>query len=94
MTEEKKARIAVASTVASVLLLFVLIVVLVYQMANYSAIRKQRAILERQKEILEEEISDKEKEIANRKTEWQMEMQARKYGLMFPGDSRFETGND
>ncbi len=94
MTEDKKARITVAATVASVLLLFILLVVLIYQMANYSAIRKQKAILERQKQILQEEISDKEKEIANRKTEWQMEMQARKYGLMFPGDSRFQTDDD
>ena len=92
MTQEKKARLVASTTVVSVLLLFILVITLVYQMVSYSAIKKQTRILEEQKALLEREISGKEDELNNRKTEWQMELQARKYGLLFPDDTKFRPG--
>lgn len=93
MTQEKKARLVASTTVVSVLLLFILVITLVYQMVSYSAIKKQARALEAQKELLEREISGKEDELNNRKTEWQMELQARKYGLLFPDDTKFRAGD-
>ena len=91
MTQEKKARLVASVTVVSVLLLFILVITLVYQMVSYSAIKKQARALEEQKALLEREISGKEDELNNRKTEWQMELQARKYGLLFPEDTKFRS---
>ena len=93
MTEEKKSRLVASTTVVCVLFLFILVVVLVYQTVTYSAIRKQKAALEAQKAALQQQITSQEQEIESRKTAWQAELLARKYGLKFPDETRF-TGEE
>ena len=90
MTEEKAKRLVVSCTVTAVLFLFVLLCVLVYQLVSLNQARSRKESLEAEKQSLIEQIESAEDEIENRSTEWSIELEARKNGLIYPGDKVFK----
>ena len=83
MTEEKAKRLAVSCTVTAVLLLFILVCVLVYQVAALGGAKNRQKKLEAEKQKLIAEIE-------NRSTDWSIEIEARKQGLIDADDERFK----
>ena len=90
MTEEKAKRLAVSCTVTAVLLLFILVCVLVYQVAALGGAKNRQKKLEAEKQKLIAEIENINQEIENRSTDWSIEIEARKQGLIDADDERFK----
>ena len=82
MTEEKKQRLVAAATAMSVIVLFVLIVVLAYQLIAIGVRKKQKEALIAEKTRLEQEIADAAEGVELWQTEWKIEERARQLGYI------------
>lgn len=86
MTPEKKRKIIVASTAAMVMLLFILIAVMIYQMINITGKKSKIDRLEKQIEQLEEEQKSLENEIDIWVSNWKIEERARELKYVYEDD--------
>lgn len=86
MTPEQKSRIIAASTSAMVLLLFILIAVMVYQMISINGRRAKIEKLEAQIVELEEEQAKLTNDIDLWISEWKIEERARELKYVYPDD--------
>ena len=87
MTEEKKQRLVAAATAMSVIVLFVLIVVLAYQLIAIGVRKKQKEALIAEKTRLEQEIADAEEGVELWQTEWKIEERARQLDYVYKKDN-------
>ena len=86
MTEEKKERLVAAGTAMSVIVLFVLIVVLAYQLISIGVRKKQEAALIAEKTRLEQEIADAKEGVELWQQEWKIEERARQLDYVYKKD--------
>ncbi len=86
MEPEQKSRIIAASTSAMVLLLFILIAVMVYQMISINGRRAKIEKLEAQIAELEEEQEKLTSDIDLWISEWKIEERARELKYVYPDD--------
>ena len=86
MTEEKKQRLISAGTALSVIMLFVLIVVLAYQVISIGVKKKQRNALIAEKTRLEQEIADAKDGVELWQQEWKIEERARQLDYVYKKD--------
>lgn len=86
MTPEQKRRIIAASTSAMVLLLFILIAVMVYQMISINGRRAKIEKLEAQIAELEEEKEKLTSDIDRWISQWKIEERARELKYVYPDD--------
>ena len=86
MTEEKKQRLVSAGTAMSVVVLFVLIVVLVYQFIAIGVRNKQIKALVAEKTRLEQEIADAKEGVELWQQEWKIEEYARQLDYVYKKD--------
>ena len=86
MTESKFKRIVVASTVGAVLLLFILIFIMVYQLVSIKVYNSEYDAIMAKIEVLEELKKEGADTLEIRKTSFWIEEQARKLGYRFDGD--------
>ena len=86
MTEEKKQRLISAGTALSVVMLFVLIIVLAYQLIAIGVKSKQKGTLLAEKTRLEQEIADAKDGVALWQQEWKIEERARQLDYVYKKD--------
>lgn len=87
MEEKEKAnRIAVGATVAGVLIIFVLLIMLIYQFVRIGYLSSEKKRLADEIEQTEQRIEDKESMLDVYSSKGYLEYLARTYGYRFPGD--------
>ena len=86
MTESKSKKIAVALTAGAVLLLFILVAVLIYQLLSIKTERKNQKEYQEQIALYEQLIEQNGDTLEARKQRWWIERRARELGYQFPGD--------
>ncbi len=86
MTEEKKQRLISAGTALSVVMLFVLIVVLAYQLIAIGVKTKQKNALVVEKTRLEQEIANAKEGVELWQQEWKIEERARQLDYVYKKD--------
>jgi hypothetical protein len=86
VTEEKKQRLISAGTALSVIMLFVLIVVLAYQLIAIGVKKKQKDLLVTEITRLNQEIENAEEGVALWQTEWKIEERARQLDYVYKKD--------
>lgn len=86
MTEEKKQRLIAAGTAISVIMLFVLIVVLTYQLIAIGVKTKQKNALVAEKARLEQEIANAKDDVELWQQEWKIEERARQLDYVYKKD--------
>lgn len=86
MTEEKKQRLITAGTATSVVLLFVLVFVLAYQLIVIGVKTKQKNELIAEKTRLEQELADAEADVKLWQKEWKIEERARQLDYVYKKD--------
>ena len=86
MTEEKKQRLISAGTALSVIMLFVLIVVLAYQLIAIGVKKRQKDTLVTEITRLQQEIDDAEDGVALWKEKWKIEERARQLDYVYKKD--------
>ena len=86
MTQEKKQRLITAGTATSVILLFVLILVLAYQLIAIGVKTKQKNELIADKTRLEQELKDAKAGVDLWQQEWKIEERARQLDYVYKKD--------
>ena len=81
MTEAKKKRVLSAATVIAVLLLFILVIIMGYQLAVMSVKKNEIARLNEETRQLEELRENNQSEVELWNTDWKIEERARQLGL-------------
>ena len=81
MTEAKKKRVLSAATVMAVLLLFILVIIMGYQLAVMSVKKNEIARLNEETRQLEELRENNQSEVELWNTDWKIEERARQLGL-------------
>ncbi len=89
MDEERFKRKVVAFTVGAVLLAFILICVVVYQLIAIGVSKKEQRRLDDQIAYYTSLIEDSENELDARRSKWYLELEARKLGYHYPEDKIF-----
>ncbi len=83
MTEQKKKRVFSACLAGGIMLAFILVAVLVYQVAGIILRKKQIDFLDAEILRLEQEIKETESEIESWGLDWIIEQRARELGLHY-----------
>ena len=91
MTPDKKRKLIVASTATMVLLLFILIAVMIYQMVSINGKKAKIEQLKQQIEQLKEEQEELTDDIDVWISKWKIEERARELKYVYPED---KTNND
>ena len=91
MTEEKRKRLVGASTAMSVIMLFILVIVLAYQMITMSVKRNRRDELEAEIVRLTQEIENAEDDIELWQQKWKIEERARQLDYVYKKDKDNEN---
>lgn len=86
MTEEKLKKIVTASTISAVLLLFILICVLIYQVVALSIANDKKRQLEQEIVSLQQSIDNYENDYDYYLSQSYLEDAAREYGYKYSGD--------
>lgn len=86
MSPEKKRKIAVAATASMVLLLFILIAVMIYQMVTINVKKQKLDALNEQIKQLEEQKNGTQDDIDKWLSEWKIIERARELDYIFPDD--------
>ncbi len=86
MTEEKKQKLITAGTSTSVILLFVLILILAYQLVSIGVKSKRRNELIAEKTRLEQELADAKEDVELWQKEWKIEERARQLDYVYKND--------
>ncbi len=91
MTESKFKKVVVASTVGAVLLLFILVFIMVYQLVSIKIYNVEYDEIMAKIEVLEQLKSEGTNTLEIRKTSIWIEEQARKLGYRFDGDKIYKN---
>lgn len=86
MPAEKLKKLIVSSVVTAVLLLFILLSIMVYQMISIKTLQRKIDALEEQKEQLLVEKSETEDQIEIWLSEWKIDEKARELGWVYKQD--------
>lgn len=86
MPAEKLKKLIVSSVVTAVLLLFILLSIMVYQMISIKTLQRRIDALEEQKEQLLVEKSETEDKIEIWLSEWKIDEKARELGWVYKQD--------
>ncbi|MBE5742111.1 MAG: hypothetical protein E7360_02185 [Clostridiales bacterium] len=90
MTEEKKKNLVTASTAMSVIVMFLLVVVLVYQLVAMSVKKNEKQNLIDEIARLEQEIEDGEAGVELWQQKWKIEERARQLDYVYKKDKENE----
>ena len=83
MTEQKKKRVFSACLAGGVMLTFILLAILVYQVVGIITRKQQIEFLDAEIIRLEQEINEAESELERANLQWVIEQRARELGLYY-----------
>ena len=86
MSEEKKRRVVSATVSGAIMLLFILVTILVYQIVGIYVRKNRIQTLDNEIATLEQEILDTESSIEEWSQRWKIEQRARELGLIYEED--------
>ncbi len=83
MLEEKQKRITVATTVSAVVLMFVVLAILIFQIVYISVKKNEIASLDREIDVYSEMLKQGKDELELNKQRWVIEQKARELGYKY-----------
>lgn len=92
-SDDKARRIIVALTVGAVILLFILVIVMVYQLGSITRKNNERKELLFKIEKLDEDLKSGEETLQVRKERWYIEKRARELGFVNANDIVYEENS-
>lgn len=88
MEESKTKKLIISTTVGAVLLVFILLAVMVYQLISIKTLRDKRAELDASIAEYERLIEEGGDTLEARSKRWWIERRARELGLVYEGDTK------